>query len=68
MNRSARPLWLAVMILTSVVVGAITAVLTWADSHSGYDAILTGGAAVGGSFLALLAGIHFAIGGPSRRS
>jgi hypothetical protein len=66
-NRSTRPLWLAVIVLASLGVGTVAAFLTWAESRNGYDAAMTGGAAAGGTFLALLAGVHFATAGAEAR-
>jgi hypothetical protein len=63
MNRATRGLWLAVVVLASLGVGAIAAFLTWADHGNGYSAAMAGGAATGGCFLTLLAALHFTTSG-----
>jgi hypothetical protein len=59
-DRSTRALWLALMILFSLIVGAAAGLLVWAGGDNPFVAVLTGGGAFGATLLLLLAIFHFA--------
>lgn len=55
-----RSLWLALMIITSLIVGMAAGMLSWAGGDNAFTAVRTGGASIGGSMLVLLAIFCFA--------
>ncbi|MEV6602465.1 hypothetical protein AB0M36_37290 [Actinoplanes sp. NPDC051346] len=59
MNASTRPIWLALMIFFSLVVGAAAGILTRAGGDGLPVAVLTGGASFGGTLLLLMAVFQF---------
>lgn len=61
MSTSAvRALWLAITVLTAVLVGVAGGVLAWAGGMNPPTAILTGGSAFAGTVLLVLAMLRFA--------
>ncbi|SCL26500.1 hypothetical protein GA0070616_3320 [Micromonospora nigra] len=63
MNASTRPLWLAVMILVSLMAGVAAGVIAWIGNLTPQAAILVGGSTFGGSVLLLLAMAGFLTAG-----
>lgn len=57
-----RDVWIAIILLTSCIVGSIAALLAYAGGSKVPTAILTGGGAFGGTVLLLIAIAHY-IGG-----
>jgi hypothetical protein len=55
LNASTRPLWLAVIILVSLMIGVAAGTITWFGNSDPYTAILAGGSTFGGCVLLLLA-------------
>jgi hypothetical protein len=60
MNQPLRSLWLAITVLTAVLVGSAGGLLSWAGGMNPPAAILAGAGAFTGTVLLLLAMLHFA--------
>jgi hypothetical protein len=58
-NAYTRPLWLALMIFFSLVVGTAAGLLDWAGGNDPFHSVLTGGTSSGGVLVVLLAAYHF---------
>ncbi len=63
MNASTRALWLAVIILVSLMIGVTAGVVTWISNRNPYAGILAGGGSFGGTVLLLLAMAAFLTAG-----
>jgi uncharacterized membrane protein len=63
MNTSTRALWLAVIIIVSLLVGVAAGVVTWISNRNPYTGILAGGGSFGGTALLLLAMAAFLTSG-----
>ncbi|MBW4704569.1 hypothetical protein [Micromonospora sp. RL09-050-HVF-A] len=61
-NPALRSLWLAIVALTAVLVGATAGLLAWAAGLNPPTAILTGGSAFAGTILLVLTVLRFATG------
>ena len=57
---SERALWLAIALLSAVLVGAAAGLLTWTGGANPANAVLAGGGAFGAATLLLLTVIQFA--------
>jgi hypothetical protein len=57
---TVRSLWLAITVLTAVIVGGVSGLLAWAGGMNPPMAILTGGAAFSGTVLLVLTVLRFA--------
>ena len=63
MNSATRALWLAVMILFSIILGSAAGLLAWLGDDNPFSAVLKGGATCGGALLLLLTIFRFATSG-----
>ncbi len=61
-SSTARGLWLAVTVLTALLVGSVGGALAWLSGMNPPSAILTAGGAFAGTVLLLLAMLRFATG------
>ena len=60
MNRDQRPLWIAVTLIASVGIGAVSAWLAFTSGHDPAKSALSGGGAFGGAVIVILALLDFA--------
>jgi cyanate permease len=60
MDAPTRGTWLALMVFFSLVAGGVVGLLAWAGGDNPFAAVLAGGAGFGGTFLLLVAVVHFA--------
>ena len=63
MNASTRALWLAVIIILSLLIGVGAGVVTWISNRNPFAGILAGGASFGGTAILLLAMAAFLTAG-----
>lgn len=63
-DASIRALWLAVIVVLSLLVGVATGVVTWINNRNPYTGILAAGGSFGGTVLLLIAMLAFLTGGP----
>jgi hypothetical protein len=61
-NSTARGLWLAIIVLTAVLLGVSGGLLGWVGGLNAPTAVLTGGGAFGGAVMLGLAVLRFAAG------
>lgn len=61
-SRTPRAVWIALIMLTAVIVGGVAGLLAHADGTSVPGAILTGGGSFAGTVVLLLAIAHFVNG------
>ncbi|MBO4141261.1 MULTISPECIES: hypothetical protein [Micromonospora] len=58
-----RALWLAVSILTAVLIGAAAGAISWSSNRKTGPAVLAGGAGFCGTLLLIFAAFQFVLGG-----